>query len=134
MNDQTSAEPYAATRTQRSWLLGVLVSVYASNFVDRTIVNILQQPIKEELLLQDWQLGLLGGTTFAIFYTLLGLYIARLAEKGDRVTVLTFCIVAWSAFTALCGVVTTFTHLLLLRIGVAIGEAGATPASHSLIS
>ncbi len=125
---------HPATRGQRAWLLTVLVSVYASNFVDRTILNILQQPIKEELALQDWQLGLLGGTTFAIFYTALGVTIARIAEKNDRVTVMTVCILAWSAFTALCGMVSSFLHLLLLRIGVAIGEAGATPTSHSLIS
>lgn len=112
----------------------VLVGAYASNFVDRTIVNVLQQPIKQELALQDWQLGLLGGTSFAIFYTLLGLYVARLAERRDRVTILTLCILAWSAFTALCGLVTSFMQLLLLRIGVAIGEAGATPTGHSLIS
>lgn len=118
----------------RSWLLTVLIAVYASNFVDRTIVNILQQPIKEELALQDWQLGLLGGTSFAVFYTFLGLYVARLAERGDRVTILTVCILLWSAFTVLCGAVTSFIQLLLLRIGVAIGEAGATPTGHSLIS
>lgn len=120
--------------TNRVWLMSVLVTVYAFNFVDRTIVNILQQPIKEELVLQDWQLGLLGGTTFAIFYVFLGIYVARLAEKKNRVTIMTVCILLWSLFTALVAGVTTFIQLLLLRIGVAVGEAGATPTSHSLIS
>lgn len=133
--EERSADGIApATRGQRTWLLTVLVGVYASNFVDRTIVNILQQPIKMELALADWQLGLLGGTSFAIFYTTCGLYVARKAETGDRVTVLTWCILAWSAFTALCGAAGSFAQLLLLRIGVAIGEAGATPTGHSLIS
>lgn len=134
MDVRASQDEVVATRGERTWLLTVLVSVYASNFVDRTIVNILQQPIKMELGLQDWQLGLLGGTTFAIFYTVCGIYVARHAEKGDRVTVLTVCILAWSLFTALCGAVTTFMQLLMLRVAVAIGEAGATPTGHSLIS
>ena len=134
MDDRAIDSVAPATRGQRAWLLSVLVSVYASNFVDRTIVTILQQPIKVELGLADWQLGLLGGTTFAIFYTTVGLWVARAAEKGDRVTVMTVCILAWSLFTALCGFVTSFAQLLLLRVGVAVGEAGATPTGHSLIS
>lgn len=127
----TSAEP---VQTNRTWVMTVLVAVYASNFIDRTIINVLQQPIKVELGLQDWQLGMLGGTTFAIFYTVLGLYVARIAERSDRTTVLTICILLWSAFTMLCGAVTGFVQLLLLRVGVAVGEAGATPTGHSLIS
>ncbi|KQS03657.1 hypothetical protein ASG11_04865 [Sphingomonas sp. Leaf357] len=118
----------------RGWAMTLLVSIYASNFVDRTIVNILQQPIKIDLQLQDWQLGLLGGTSFALFYTVLGLYVARLAERRDRIHLLTICILAWSAFTMLCGAVTSFVQILLLRVGVAIGEAGATPTGHSLVS
>ena len=125
---------HPTTPGYRAWLMTMLVTVYASNFVDRTIVNILQQPIKEELQLQDWQLGLLGGTTFAVFYTFLGIYVARLAERGNRITILTICIIAWSAFTAMCASVTSFFQLLVLRVGVAVGEAGATPTSHSLIS
>lgn len=134
MQDRETPGVAPATRGQRAWLLTVLVSVYASNFVDRTIVTILQQPIKVELGLADWQLGLLGGTTFALFYTTVGLWVARAAETGDRVTVMTVCIIAWSAFTAMCGFVTTFAQLLMLRVGVAVGEAGATPTGHSLIS
>lgn len=132
----TSAEGASSdeTLTNHTWLMSVLVVVYAFNFVDRTIVNILQQPIKEELVLQDWQLGLLGGTSFAIFYAVLGIYVARLAEHKNRVTILSACVVLWSLFTALAAGAATFVHLLLLRIGVAVGEAGATPASHSLIS
>ncbi len=128
------AEPASAGTTNRTWLLILLTAVYASNFVDRTIVTVLQQPIKTELQLQDWQLGLLGGTSFALFYTVLGLVIARQAERGDRVRLLSLSILAWSAFTALCGAAGSFTQLLLLRVGVAIGESGATPAAHSLIS
>jgi predicted MFS family arabinose efflux permease len=112
----------------------LLVSIYAANFVDRTIINVLQQPIKLDLVLRDWQLGLLGGTSFALFYTLLGITVARAAERHDRIHLLTVCIVAWSAFTMLCGAVTGFGQLLLLRVGVAIGESGATPAGQSLIS
>jgi predicted MFS family arabinose efflux permease len=112
----------------------LLVSVYAANFVDRTIINVLQQPIKVDLVLRDWQLGLLGGTSFAVFYTVLGIAVARAAERRDRIHLLTVCIMAWSAFTMLCGAVTGFGQLLLLRVGVAIGESGATPTGQSLVS
>lgn len=120
--------------TPRAWVMVLLVAVYAANFIDRTIINVLQQPIKIELQLQDWQLGMLGGTTFALFYTVIGLYVARLAERRDRTHVLTGCILVWSAFTAACGMATSFAQILLLRIGVAVGEAGCTPTSHSLIA
>lgn len=120
--------------TPRAWVMTLLVAVYAANFIDRTIINVLQQPIKLELSLQDWQLGMLGGTTFALFYTVIGLYVARLAERRDRTHVLTGCILVWSGFTAACGLATSFVQILLLRIGVAVGEAGCTPTSHSLIA
>ena len=112
----------------------ILMLIYASNFIDRTIINTLGQPIKVDLKISDGQLGLLQGFAFAIFYTVLGLPIGRLAEHRSRVTILSICLVLWSGMTALCGVATNFLQLMLFRFGVGVGEAGCSPASHSLIA
>ena len=79
-------------------------------------------------------LGLLGGLYFALLYTILGVPIARLAERFSRVNIITAAIVIWSAFTALCGTAASFAQLALYRFGVGVGEAGCSPPSHSLIS
>jgi MFS family permease len=109
----------------------LLMFVYTSNFIDRTILATLGQPIKVDLKIS---LGLLQGFAFALFYSILGLPIARLAEHRGRVNILTICLVAWSAMTGLCGLAANFPLLFLCRIGVGVGEAGCSPASHSLIS
>jgi predicted MFS family arabinose efflux permease len=116
------------------YALWMLLTIYTLNFVDRQIVAILAEPIKKDLGLSDSQLGLLGGLAFAFFYTFLGIPIARLAERGNRVKIISTAVVIWSAFTALSGAAQSFTQLLLARIGVGVGEAGCTPPAHSLIS
>ncbi len=118
----------------RGSVLAILVMVYTSNFIDRTIIGTLGQAIKVDLNIADWQLGVLGGMAFALLYTALGIPIARLAEKKSRVNIITICLVIWSGFTALCGTATNFLQLLLFRVGVGIGEAGCSPPAHSLIS
>ncbi len=119
----------------RSWYgLGVLFVVYVFNFLDRSILGILAQPIKDELSLSDTQMGFLGGIAFAIFYTFVGIPIARLADKTVRRSLLAVCLALWSGMTVLCGFAANFVHLLLARIGVSIGEAGGSPPSHSMIS
>jgi MFS family permease len=118
----------------RGSVLAILVMVYTSNFIDRTIIGTLGQAIKVDLNIADWQLGVLGGLAFALLYTALGIPIARLAEKNSRVNIITICLVIWSGFTALCGTATNFLQLLLFRVGVGIGEAGCSPPAHSLIS
>jgi MFS family permease len=118
-----------------SWYaLGLLFVVYIFNFIDRQILGILAQPIKEELGLSDTQMGFMGGIAFAIFYTMLGVPIARLADKGVRRNILATCLTVWSLMTALCGFAQSFVQLLLCRIGVAAGEAGGSPPAHSMIS
>lgn len=112
----------------------MLFVVYVFNFLDRSILGILAQPIKDDLGLSDTQMGFLGGIAFAIFYTFLGIPIARLADKTVRRTLLSVCLALWSGMTVLCGFAANFTHLLLARIGVSIGEAGGSPPSHSMIS
>ncbi|MDG2278315.1 MAG: MFS transporter [Pseudomonadales bacterium] len=122
------------TPRYRNYALGVLLLGYIVNFVDRSILAILLEPIKIELALSDTQLGLLGGLAFALFYATLGIPIAALADRWSRVKVLSISMVIWSAMTALCGLASGFWTLLIARIGVGIGEAGASPPSHSLIS
>lgn len=116
--------------------LFVLFLVFTLNFVDRQIVNILAEPIKRDLHLSDTQLGLLTGLAFAAFYTVLGIPLARYADRRstDRVTLISGSIAVWSAMTAVCGFAATYPQLLLARLGVGVGEAGCTPAAHSLIA
>ena len=130
--DTTPKPPYS--RAYLAWVLTLLVVVYTSNFIDRTIVSVLQQPIKEELKLSDAQLGLLGGFAFAMFYAVLGVPIARLAEKHSRRAIITASLIIWSGMTALCGYAQGYASLFGCRVGVGIGEAGASPPAHSLIA
>lgn len=118
----------------RNYALGLLFIGYVVNFIDRSILAILLEPIKLDLELNDTQLGLLGGLAFALFYTTLGIPIAALADRWSRVKILSIAMVVWSGMTALCGLAQNFWMLLLARIGVGVGEAGASPPSHSLIS
>ena len=118
----------------RRYALWLLLIIYTLNFLDRQVVNILAEPIKQELGLADWQLGMMTGLAFAAFYTVLGIPIARLAERKNRPLIIATSVAAWSAFTVLCGFAQNFWHLILARIGVGVGEAGCTPPAHSLIT
>lgn len=118
----------------RRYAIGLLFLVYVFNFIDRQIVTILAEPIKQDLGIADWQLGLMTGTAFAIFYCTLGIPIARLAERRNRPWIIGLSLAAWSGFTALCGLAQNFWQLVLARIGVGVGEAGCTPPAHSLIA
>ena len=127
-----ASEVYSAK--YRNYALAVLFLGYVINFIDRSILSILLEPIKLELELTDTQLGLLGGLAFALFYATLGIPIAALADRWSRVKVLSISMIIWSAMTALCGMAGSFITLLIARVGVGVGEAGASPPSHSLIS
>jgi MFS family permease len=117
----------------RKYVMGLLLVIYILNFLDRQVVNILAEPIKNDLGLADWQLGLMGGLAFALLYTILGLPIAVLAERKDRSVIISIAIAVWSACTAASGMAQNFIQLVLARVGVGIGEAGCTPPAHSLI-
>jgi MFS family permease len=121
-------------RRYRNYVLLLLMVVYIFNFIDRQILVILQESIKAELGLSDKQLGLLSGFTFAVFYVICGIPIARLADRYNRVNIVSVSIAVWSAMTAISAFVGNFWQLLLARIGVGVGEAGASPPSHSIIS
>jgi MFS family permease len=126
-----SARP--AALAYRSYVLTVLVIVYAFNFVDRQIVGILAIPIKADLKLSDAELGMMGGLAFALFYTLLGIPIARLADRVSRIRIMSIALALWSLMTAVCGVTTSFGQLFLARLGVGVGEAGGVAPAYSLI-
>jgi MFS family permease len=115
-------------------VLALLLAAYTFNFIDRTIIATIGQAIKVDLKITDTQLGLLGGLSFAALYTVLGIPIARLAERQNRVTIISVALVVWSGFTVACGFAANFVSLLILRVGVGVGEAGCSPPSHSLIS
>ena len=121
------SDPY---RRYAMWLLLV---IYTLNFLDRQIMNTLAEPIKRELGLSDSAIGAMTGLLFALFYTFLGIPIARLAERSNRSMIISGSLVVWSGFTVLCGYAQTFVQLALARVGVGVGEAGCTPAAHSLI-
>jgi MFS family permease len=136
MKDRTAVRSGGLAITNPKIMLFALLLVYILNFLDRQIINILAEPIKGELGLSDTQLGLLAGPAFAVFYAVLGIPIARYADnaKTNRVWLISVCLAVWSAMTALCGVAQNFVQLALARIGVGVGEAGCTPAAHSLIA
>src|SRR3546814_18367239 len=120
----------AQTRT----MLWILLIVYIFNFLDRQIVNILAEPIKADLGLSDTQLGLLAAPAFAVFYALLGIPIARYADKAGapRVRLAALALAIRSALTAVCALAQNFVPLLLARIAVRAGAAACTPPPHSL--
>jgi MFS family permease len=122
------------TDAYRYYVAWLLCGVYTLSLMDRQLVAILVEPIRAEFALRDWHMGLLSGFAFAIFYTTLGVPLARLADRNNRVTIIGVSLLVWSAFTGLTGLARTFVHLLIARVGVAIGEAGCNPAAYSLIS
>ena len=112
----------------------LLMLAYAFNAADRNLISVLAQSMKLDLHLSDTQLGLLAGTAFAALYALSGIPIARLAERFNRVTIISLSLAVWSALTSLGGAAGSFAQLLGLRVGVGIAEAGCSAPSHSLIS
>lgn len=116
------------------YVLGLLVVVYAFNFIDRQIIAILAEDMKRDLGLTDAELGFLYGTAFAVFYALFGIPLGRLADNWVRVRLLSVGLAVWSAMTALSGFSVNFVQLSVARIGVGIGEATASPSAFSMLS
>jgi MFS family permease len=132
--DDTAPGVRAPSRWYAHYVLAVLVVVYVMNFVDRQLISILIEPIKAEFGASDQQMGLLTGFAFAIFYTVAGIPVARLADAWVRRSVIALALAIWSGMTALTGLSRSFFEMALVRVGVGIGEAGGTPPSHALIS
>jgi MFS transporter, Spinster family, sphingosine-1-phosphate transporter len=131
-----SASPAGLSEAQIRYALILLLIIFTLNFLDRQIVTILAEPISQELNLNDAQIGLMTGLAFALFYTVLGIPIARWADNpsSNRVGIIAGAVTLWSGMTALCGFATSYWQMLLARVGVGIGEAGCTPPAHSLIA
>jgi MFS family permease len=128
------ADATPGTSTRRYYVLALLTVVYALNFLDRTIFNVLIEPIKKEFALSDTTMGLLAGFGFVLFYSLLGIPIARVADRLNRRNIVAVAFAFWSAMTFLCGMALSVGTLALARIGVGIGESAGTPASQSMIA
>jgi MFS family permease len=135
VDESAPTHTYAtASPAYRRYVLWLLLLVYVINFLDRQVINILAEPIKDELHLADWQLGLLSGFAFGIVYTILGFPLARAADRHNRSVIISACLAGWSLFTGLSGLAQNFVQLVAARAGVGIGEAGCTPTSHALIA
>jgi len=119
---------------RRHYVLVLLVLVYTTNYLDRTVLQSVVEPIKHEFGLSDSALGLLGGITFALFYGTLGLPIAMLADRFNRRNIIAISCAIWSVMTVLSGLAASFWQLAAARVGVGIGEAGGTPPAHSMLA
>lgn len=117
----------------RRYVLATLTLVYALNFVDRGLISLLLEPIKEDLQLSDGQLGFLTGIAFALFYAILGVPIARWADRGNRATITAIAIALWGLTVMSCLFVTNFVQLMFARIAAAVGESGCMPPTYSLV-
>lgn len=116
------------------WFILLFGAIYMVNFIDRMIISVVGEPIRREFGLSDLQLGVMGGVAFAMFYGGMAIPIARLAERINRIGIVAVATAVWSAMTVLSGTVTSYSQLLLARMGVGIGEAGFTPPVVSLIA
>jgi MFS transporter, Spinster family, sphingosine-1-phosphate transporter len=132
--DSAAAGTSGREARYRSYLLAVLLALFAFNTIDRLALGLLLENIKADLGLTDTQLGVLTGIAFALFYAVLGVPIARWADRGNRVTILSLGTALLAAALALTGAATTFLQLLAIRVCAAVGEAGCIPPSHSLIA
>jgi MFS family permease len=121
-------------RKNQMVLLSVLAVINLLNYVDRISLSLLLEPIKRELLLSDGQMGLLSGVAFSLFYALLGIPIARIADRGGKAWLLPLCVFLWSLMTMASGLATSFVALFLARMLVGVGEAGCSPTSFSIIA
>ena len=143
-NDAHAENTGYGSKSYRSYVLSALTLIYILNFVDRGLLAVVGPDLVPELGISDTQFGLLTDFGFALLYTIVGIPLARLADTGHRVWIMTVCIALWSLMTALCGLSTEITIgsitigafwvLLMCRVGVGVGEAGCTPPANSLIA
>ena len=132
MSEENAAQPRVSGYAWYALIL--FVGVYIFNFIDRQIVSILAESIKADLKLDDAQIGFLYGTAFAIFYSLFGIPLGRLADSWYRGRLMAIGLALWSSMTALSGLAQNFGMLAAARVGVGIGEASASPAAYSMIA
>jgi predicted MFS family arabinose efflux permease len=131
---ETPAHTPPVTRSNAIIAVGLLTLTNFMSYTDRMLLPALMQPIKREFTLSDTQLGLLSGFAFAIVYAVVGIPVARQADRRSRRTILACALAVWSVMTASCGLARSFVQLVLARVGVGVGEAGCSPTSLSLLS
>lgn len=131
LTDEPSPWP---SRGYAWYVVGILTLAYTVSFIDRQILNLLVQPIRQDLGISDTQISLLQGIAFAIFYSVLGVPIARLADRGNRRNIIAAGIFLWCLMTAACGLARSFVQLFIARIGVGVGEAALSPPAYSIIA
>lgn len=129
---QPAAEEASAAGSRR-WLLFVLFLVCLINYADRNVVGAVAEPLRRELGLNNLQLGLLSGLSFALLYSLLGIPVARFAERFNRIRIIAVATFVWSLMTVLCGAAANYAQLLIMRVGVGVGEAGFMAPANSLV-
>ena len=122
------------SKSYRRWLLAVLLIISTYSFIDRAVFTVLAEAVKQDLKLNDSQVGMLQGLAFALPYLLFGIPFARFSERFNRIRIMSIAIAVWSALTVFCAIVTNYWQLVLGRGGVGLGEAGFGPPSTSLIS
>ena len=127
-------EEQSSSRFYAWYVVGILTVAYIFSFIDRQILNLLVEQVKQDLQLSDTQISLLQGLAFALFYTIMGIPIARLADVGSRRFIISVGIFFWSLATAVCGLASSFAQLFAARIGVGIGEAALSPPAYSMFS
>lgn len=132
--DSRASVMHKSASAYRYYVLGILFIAYALNFLDRSILGILLDPIKAELQVSDKMMGLLAGFAFVAFYSVLGVPIARWADRGSRRSILALGLAFWSGLTTLSGFAQSYAQMALARVGVGVGEAAGAPPSHALIS
>src|SRR6185369_9445865 len=128
------ARPVVRPDSRAWWALAILCFVYVLNFLDRQLLSILAKPIQDEIGVTDGQLGLISGLYFALFYCVLAIPVGWLADRTNRVRVLSLACALWSAATVACGLASTYPQLAVARMSVGVGEAGGVPPSYAVIS
>src|SRR5579872_1301606 len=122
-------------RPRYAWYVaGVLTLMYVFSFIDRQIFSLIVAPLRRDLGITDTQVSVLQGFSFALFYTFCGIPLGRLADKYNRRGLIACGLVAWSAFTSMCGLAKSFGQMLFWRMGVGVGEAALSPAAYSIIT
>ncbi len=131
----TLEEPLVSHSRRRAWAAVALLAVVSTlNYADRFLPAVLAEPIRHDLSLSDTEIGIINGFGFLLVYAVLGIAIARIADRGAFGLVISACLTLWGAMTMLGGAVQSGFQLVLTRIGVAVGEAGSSPAAHAYVA
>lgn len=133
--DAAARDTQAEHSPSRAWTAVVVLALVGTlNYVDRFLPGVLAEPIKKDLALSDTAIGVINGFGFLVVYAVVGILIARIADRGLFGTVIAGCLTLWGSMTMLGGAVQSGFQLALTRVGVAVGEAGSTPAAHAYVA